>query len=279
MSQYIEERLEIRNEQARTSIILSLIVLNAVMLGGGAWLSFYLAKRTLLPIRQAMEKQNQFVSDASHELRTPLTALQTINEVALRKKQIDKGKARSVFSKNIDEIRRLHELTEMMLMLSQAEDARATDDEDIQADGLLHAVMIELAESARAKKIALYADAPAESLLHVPAAPLRQVLVILGDNTIKYSPPDSSVTFGVTQTARGAAIAVADSGVGIAKQDVSRLFDRFYRADTARTRSDVSGYGLGLSIAKAVCDREGWSIAVESQEGIGSTFTVEVPTP
>lgn len=269
------QQVDARDQEARQSAFVSLAVLNLVMLAGGTWFSFYLARRTLQPIKQAMDAQNQFIGDASHELRTPLTALQTTNQVALRKKHIDDAKAREVLSKNIVEIGKLRNLAESLLSLVHSEQ-RVVTSEVVRLDELACDVAASLSSVADTKQITV--DVTAESQkLTTDAAILAQILTILTDNAIKYSPEDSTVTIGSKAENGSIKLFVRDQGIGITPNDQTHIFDRFFRADTARTRTEASGHGLGLAIAKAQIERLHGSITVESEPGKGSTFWVNLP--
>lgn len=261
-------RLEQRNRETRGSVIVSLIVLNGVMLLIGYWLSVLLARRTLAPIERAMRAQVQFVSDASHELRTPLTALMTTNEVALRKKTLDEKKARAVFQRNIDEVEKLRELTDNLLQLTQV-DNQQIEKQAVDMAELIRDTVDRYQPVADKKQLAL--DMQVVSVTHVVAvAAVTQILGTLIDNAIKYSPPGSTVVIRLD----GQTLSVVDQGIGIAKQDQAKIFDRFYRSDEARTRGHNSGYGLGLAIAKAVADKNGYQLSVKSEAGQGSTFSL-----
>ena len=261
-------RLERRNSETRGSVVMSLIVLNGVMLLVGYWLSMLLARRTLAPIERAMRAQVQFVSDASHELRTPLTALMTTNEVALRKKTLDEKKARVVFQRNIDEVEKLHELTDNLLQLTQV-DNQQIEKQAVDMAELIRDIVDRYQPVADKKQVALDVQVP--SVNHVVAvAAVMQILGTLVDNAIKYSPPGSTVVIRLD----GQTLSVVDQGIGIAKQDQAKIFDRFYRSDEARTRGRGSGYGLGLAIAKAVADKNGYQLSVKSELGQGSTFSL-----
>ena len=261
-------RLERRNSETRGSVVMSLIVLNGVMLLVGYWLSMLLARRTLAPIERAMRAQVQFVSAASHELRTPLTALMTTNEVALRKKTLDEKKARVVFQRNIDEVEKLHELTDNLLQLTQV-DNQQIEKQAVDMAKLVRDTVDRYQPVADKKRVAL--DMQVVSVTHVVAvAAVAQILGTLIDNAIKYSPLGSTVVIRLG----GQTLSVVDQGIGIAKQDQAKIFDRFYRSDEARTRGRGSGYGLGLAIAKAVADKNGYQLSVKSELGQGSTFSL-----
>lgn len=261
-------RLEQRNSETRGSVIVSLIVLNGVMLLVGYWLSLLLARRTLAPIERAMRAQVQFVSDASHELRTPLTALMTTNEVALRKKTLDEKKARAVFRRNIDEVEKLRELTDNLLQLTQV-DNQQIEKQAVDMAELIRDTVDRYQPVADKKQVVLDMQVP--SVTHVAAvAAVTQILGTLIDNAIKYSLSGSTVVIRLD----GQTLSVVDQGIGIAKQDQAKIFDRFYRSDEARTRGHGSGYGLGLAIARAVADKNGYQLSVKSEAGQGSTFSL-----
>lgn len=261
-------RLERRNSETRGSVVMSLIVLNGVMLLVGYWLSMLLARRTLAPIERAMRAQVQFVSDASHELRTPLTVLMTTNEVALRKKTLDEKKARAVFQRNIDEVEKLRELTDNLLQLTQV-DNQQIEKQAVDMAKLVRDTVDSYQPVADEKQVALDVQVP--SVTHtVTVTAVTQILGTLIDNAIKYSPPGSTVVIRLD----GQTLSVVDQGIGIAKQDQAKIFDRFYRSDEARTRGRGSGYGLGLAIAKAVADKNGYQLSVKSEPDQGSTFSL-----
>lgn len=264
----LNRRLERRNSETRGSVVMSLIVLNGVMLLIGYWLSLLLARRTLAPIERAMRAQVQFVSDASHELRTPLTALMTTNEVALRKKMLDEKKVRAVFQRNIDEVEKLRKLTDNLLQLTQV-DNQQIEKQAVDMAKLVRDTVDRYQPVADKKQVAL--DMQVVSVTHVVAVvAVTQILGTLIDNAIKYSPPGSTVVIRLD----GQTLSVVDQGIGIAKKDQAKIFDRFYRSDEARTRGHSSGYGLGLAIAKAVADKNGYQLSVKSELGQGSTFSL-----
>lgn len=261
-------RLEQRNSETRGSVIISLAALNGVMLLIGYWLSLLLARRTLAPIERAMRAQVQFVSDASHELRTPLTALMTTNEVALRKKTLDEKKVRAVFQRNIDEVEKLRKLTDNLLQLTQV-DNQQIEKQAVDMAELIRDIVDRYQPVANKKQVAL--DMQVVSVTHVVAVvAVTQILGTLIDNAVKYSSSGSTVVIRLD----GQTLSVVDQGIGIAKQNQAKVFDRFYRSDEARTRGHGSGYGLGLAIARAVADKNGYQLSVKSELGQGSTFSL-----
>lgn len=268
-------RLEQRNRETRGSVIMSLAVLNGVMLLVGYWLSVMLARRTLVPIERSIEQQAQFVSDASHELRTPLAALLLVNEVALRKSTLTEKKARHVLGQNVAEIKKLTELSNSLLDLAKSEQTM-TEPELVNPASLIQEVAAQCAPAARAKQVTISCPKfTHNALLHASA--VRQIVAIFVDNAIKYVPPQNGkVNVRVNCKKHALEFTVRDNGTGIAPRDQKHIFERFYRADTARTRTDVSGHGLGLAIAKSLADRCGYTIRVKSQPPNGAEFTLVV---
>ena len=273
-------RLEQRNRETRGSVIMSLAALNGVMLLVGYWLSLLLARKTLAPIERSIEQQAQFVSDASHELRTPLAALLLVNEVALRKSTLTEKKARQVLSQNVAEIEKLTELSNSLLDLAKSEQA-VSKPELVNPATLIEEVVTQLTPTAQAKQVTIsYKNRGFAHDMLLQTNAVRQILAIFMDNAIKYAPPKNgevNVIAWVNRKKHALEFAVKDNGPGIAPGDQKHIFERFYRADAARTRTDVSGRGLGLAIAKSLADRCGYAIRVKNQPPNGAEFTLVVP--
>lgn len=273
-------RLERRNSETRGSVIVSLVTLNLALLLIGYWLSLLLARKTLVPIERSIGQQAQFVSDASHELRTPLAALLLSNEVALRKSALNEAKARQVLSQNVAEIKKLTELSNSLLDLAKSEGAM-TDSELVNPATLIEEVVTRFTPAAQAKRVKLVCDDQSLACdVPLQTNAVRQILAIFVDNAIKYAPPKNgevNVIAWVNRKKHALEFAVRDNGPGIAPGDQKHIFERFYRADTARTRTGVSGHGLGLAIAKSLADRCSYTIRVNSQPPNGAEFTLVVP--
>lgn len=271
-------RLEQRNSETRGSVIISLVVLNGVMLLVGYWLSLLLARRTLEPIERSIEQQAQFVSDASHELRTPLSALLLNNEVALRKPTLTDKKARQVLGQNVAEIKKLTELSNSLLDLAKSEQTM-TEPELVNPATLIEEVVTRFTPAAQVKWVKLvYDNQSPTGDVPLQANAVRQILAIFMDNAIKYAPPkNGEVALQARLKKNTLEFIVKDNGPGIAPGDQKHIFERFYRVDAARTRTGVSGHGLGLAIAKSLADRCGYTIRIKSQPPNGAEFTLVVP--
>ena len=271
-------RLEQRNRETRESVVVSLAVLNGVMLLVGYWLSLLLARRTLAPIERSIEQQAQFVSDASHELRTPLSALLLNNEVALRKPTLTDKKARQVLGQNVAEIKKLTELSNSLLDLAKSEQTM-TEPELVNPATLIEEVVTRFTPAAQVKWVKLvYDNQSPTGDVPLQTNAVRQILAIFVDNAIKYAPPkNGEVALQARLKKNTLEFIIKDNGLGIAPGDQKHIFERFYRADTARTRTDVSGHGLGLAIAKSLANHCGYTIRVKSQPPNGTEFTLVVP--
>ncbi len=271
-------RLEQRNSETRGSVIISLVVLNGVMLLVGYWLSLLLARRTLEPIERSIEQQAQFVSDASHELRTPLSALLLNNEVALRKPTLTDKKARQVLGQNVAEIKKLTELSNSLLDLAKSEQTM-TEPELVNPATLIEEVVTRFTPAAQVKWVKLvYDNQSPTGDVPLQTNAVRQILAIFVDNAIKYAPPkNGEVALQARLKKNTLEFIIKDNGLGIAPGDQKHIFERFYRADAARTRTGVSGHGLGLAIAKSLANHCGYTIRVKSQPPNGTEFTLVVP--
>ncbi len=232
----------------------------------------------LVRLEVAVLKLKQFTADASHELRGPLTVSRTIAEVALRQPGVD-AISREAFCEIIEESATAAILLEQMLELARADSEptgfilEPVDIAAIIADGCAAASTL----GAR-KGIEIRFEPGTQStpdiLGHAPS--LRRLLWILLDNALKYTRSSGRIHVSLESTATHTLLRVEDQGIGIAPEDIPRIFDRFYRADPSR--SQVEGSGLGLSIAKWIAETHHAEIRVASREGEGSTFTVAFPT-
>lgn len=258
----------------RNRLKLNLALYNIAVLAVGGGLSYFLARRTLAPIEEVLQMQKRFAGDASHELRTPLTAMQSEIEVALRDPDLSKPAAVKLLKSNLEEVAKLKALSEGLLTL-------ATAGKDIPRQRVsLKAVSAEATRQVarRAKERQINIESSAEAIeVAGNHQQILNLLSILLDNSIKYSPKGSQVKLSVLAKDKQALITVVDHGIGIAQKDLPHIFERFYRADTARSRGCHEGYGLGLAIANKIVDLHRGTIDVKSEPGKGSTFRVRLP--
>lgn len=271
----IRSLVDERFNQTREALLVRLIWINLGTLLFGSIVSYFLARWSLRPIEESMEAQTQFVSDASHELRTPLTVLQTTNEIALRKQKLPAAEARELISHNVEEVKKLRDLSNTLLDLLKNSNEPAqlglVDLQDAVSEAMSSVVVI-----AQGKDITIEDTVP-KLQAHTNKALLARIVAVLLDNAVKYSKRDGQVVISASQAGKKVLLHVTDQGIGIRASDLPLIFRRFYRADKSRSSADVQGYGLGLSIADKIATQLGAKLTVKSTPGRGSTFTVELP--
>ena len=229
----------------------------------------------LASIEQAYYAQQRFVADASHELRAPLTAIQANLELVRRRPDLPAAERIEALDEAAHEADRLTRLVADLLALARADAGVALRRDVVDLD----AVILDSFHTARA----LAHDRTLKLDTFVPAQTcgdedrLRQLVLILLDNALKYTPPGGAVTLGLQQVGESVEISVRDTGVGIAPADLPHVFERFYRADPARGR-DAGGTGLGLAIAKWIVEQHQGTIGIESIPGQGTQVAVRLPS-
>jgi len=294
-----ESGTEVERELASQSISRlrwQLVALDGVIIVAVGALGFWYARRTLRPIRELYGAQKRFVADASHELRTPLAIMKADFEVALRDEaggQVpprDSGEAggqvpagqtdelREALGSGLEEVDRMSAIVDDLLLLSRIdahqEELRFAPVDLVElvrgtAEGMRNIgekVGVAVAVTAPSGAVTATADAT-----HLERA-LRNVL----RNAIEHSSPGGGVNVALTVAGDAAVVRVTDQGVGIAAADLDHVFDRFYRADSSRSR-DRGGSGLGLAIARWIVERHGGAITAESTQGKGTTMALHVP--
>jgi signal transduction histidine kinase len=238
---------------------------------------FFLAGRALRPIGAAMDRQRAFVADASHELRTPLSLIRANAELLQRHSEQAVRANMPALNDIIRETDGLSTLVSQMLTLAKA-DAETTP--FVFTEVALHHLVEDVGKQVRmlTDKKGLQLDVRVDGPVRVRGdeVRLRELLLILLDNAIKFT--DAAGTVELTLEADGgkAVLRVRDSGSGIPPEALPHVFDRFYRADKARSQAE-GGAGLGLAIAKWIVESHRGSIGVDSHPGTGTTFTVELP--
>ena len=263
--------------EARNRIIINLILINLGILfvSGGA--GYFLAGRTLKPIQDMIDDQHRFITDASHELRTPLTSLKTTIEVNLREKHLTSAQMKEVLRSNLEEIQVMQTLTDDLILLAQYQKPQDVMIDIVESTDIISAAVSQVKALANAKSIRL-STAGENILFQGDKKNIQTLLVIILENAIKYSPEKTTVTLSVKKRDGKIKFQIKDEGIGIAREDIPHIFDRFYRAEKARSRSSANGYGLGLSIAKKIVGLHHGTIHVSSQADTGSVFTITLPT-
>ncbi len=226
-------------------------------------------------IERSYNSQKQFVSDASHELRTPIAVLQGYINMLKRWGKSDPEVLDEGINAIAQETESMKELVESLLFLAR-HDKKTLMMEMESFDAL--DVLTELhREAAMVTPADTFVLAPAVSCpMEGDRSMVKQVMRILCDNAVKYTPAGGIVTLSLERRPGWVTLSVADNGPGISQEDLPRIFDRFYRADAAR-RSENGGHGLGLSIARIIVMAHGGKLRVRSKVGVGSTFYVDLP--
>jgi two-component system OmpR family sensor kinase len=223
-------------------------------------------------LQESFSQIQQFSADASHELRTPLTIMRGEIEVALRRKRLPTP-TRELLTSVHDELVRLSSIVESLMILIKTESGRlAFQFSDIALDEMIRELMEDTQVLASTKKISVESLQLDHVTIRGDAARLKQLILNLIENAIKYTPQRGTITFAVMREANEAVVSISDTGIGIPKRDLQKVFDRFYRV-----KSDGSGSGLGLAIAKWIAEAHHGTIRVSSREKKGSTFTVSLP--
>ncbi|MEP7204990.1 MAG: ATP-binding protein [Candidatus Saccharibacteria bacterium] len=259
--------------EASDRILMGLVYANFLILATGGIGSFLLARRTLRPIQEAHESQSRFTSDASHELRTPLATMKAEIEVALRDPRSTKQDLQEILLSNLEEVEKLSRLSEMLLNLSRLEHDK------------LERTAIDLADITK-NVVQLHKQPPGRITIKTIGHPLvegneaaiAELVSILVDNSLKYSPDDSLVSITLSRHNHHARFEITNTGSGIEAATLPRIFDRFYRADTARTNGHKKGYGLGLALAKKIVELHNGELSASSAPNHTTTFTVLLPS-
>lgn len=281
---FIQELEQIRDSQLEESnnrIKLNLIYFNLLILVFSSVGSYFFAKKTLKPIEKAVEAQNRFAADASHELRTPLTAMRTEAEVNLRDKNLNLDDAKKLLQSNLEEIDKLEYLSSALLKLAKFDEGNKADFKKVSLKKVIKESVNKINKLANQRSVEItchYKQIKRSDNLYIKGdqQSLSELLIILLDNAIKYSPEKSKVKILVAKKNNYIEIKISDQGIGIKESDIPYIFNRFYRADLSRSKEKVDGYGLGLSIAKRILEIHGGTIAVKSKSGAGSTFIVSL---
>ena len=257
----------------------------AFVLGGGAGAAvlltaigaLLLSARALQPVQQSWQRQQSFVADASHELRTPLAIMRADAEVLLRAPARSVEENRDLVEDIISEADRLNILVSDMLLLVRLDTGRLPLQRvEFDARAMIDDVAAQSRRLYDDKGITVVSGGAAELPVVADHEQLLQVLRILVDNAQHHMPDGGRIQLWCRGDGSQVSLEVADTGVGISAEDLPHVFDRFYRADRARTRGR-GGAGLGLAIARGIVEAHGGRLRVQSEPGKGTTATIELP--
>jgi signal transduction histidine kinase len=259
------------SENTLDSVESDLILADIIILIVTAGLSFILAGKTLKPIQLSVEAQKAFASNASHELRTPLAVMRNDIEVYLRNNSPTKELIKTTMSSNLEEISRMSNIVEDLLLLARSDNKTSIEKKDIDINALVKKMVERMKSLADSKDI---------KLTYIPSGPfvikgvqdsLERMLLNILQNSIDHTPKGGSITAKVEKCEPQVVIYITDTGSGIAPDKLPHIFKRFYKGDAA------NGTGLGLSIVKGIVDQHGGVISIESTLGKGTKVIVKLP--
>ena len=229
-------------------------------------------------LKQVDQIRREFVANVSHELRTPLSILRGYIEVLLDEPETPREELARILSIMERHSKRLQRLVDDLLSLAQLESSQATLElSAVRVDELFNNLIRDWKEKLAAKNLKVIVDLTPEALtLHADGTRLEEVLYNLLDNAVKFSRENGEIYLRATRLGSDMVLSVADNGLGIGKEHLSRIFERFYRADKARSR-ELGGTGLGLAIVKHIAQLHGGRVEAESELGRGTTIRVVLP--
>jgi signal transduction histidine kinase len=263
-------------------LLQSLLGSSLILLLSAALAGQFAAAKALIPIKQSFETQRQFVTDASHELRTPLSVIQASLDVLDQQDGAHlSGLSSQILADLKVEVRRMARLVGNLLTLARADSGVLEIlKEHFDLRSLAELVIRSLINLANQNSITIHLSGPDTIPIYADKDRLAQLLYILLENGIKYTPQGGTITVNInpstSKKTQGITIIIQDTGIGLTPEDREQIFKRFYRVDKSRSR-DVTGFGLGLSIAAWIVAVHGGTIDVKSESGVGSTFTVFIP--
>lgn len=228
-------------------------------------------------LQAGFDRITRFTADASHELRTPIALLRARTEVLLRRPR-SAEEYRAAHVANLEELERTSALVEELMLLARSDaGAESLNFADLDLSGFVRATAAASRPLAEAKGLEWSVSVPPSPVqVEADEHALRKLLLVLIDNAVKYTPPPGSIHIALEASNGSAILSIRDTGIGIADDDLPKIFDRFYRADPAR--GSAGGAGLGLSIGQWIVHRHGGTIGAKSVLSKGSVFSVTLAT-
>ncbi len=260
-------------DQARQNIVTMLFYANVAVLCVATIAGYLWSRRILAPIEHAHEAQSRFTSDASHELKTPLAIMKTELEVILADPQAKKSDYREILESNLEEVDRLSDLSNTLLQLAKLEYSEL----EWRKFNITETVDVAIRSFGdRGERIDVQAMKKLP-LVEANPASVTELVVLLIDNALKYSPDDSRVTIAIRRRTRAVELSVTNTGKGIGPERLPYIFSRFYRLDSSRKQRTEPSYGLGLPLAKKIVELHHGELTATSQPDVFTTFTVRLP--
>jgi signal transduction histidine kinase len=262
----IDDQTRLLNQYLMGLIGISLIVLLLVGI-----LSWWFAGNSLIPAQRSLEEQQAFIANASHELRTPLTLIRSSTEMASR--SIPEGEPKQLLNDVMKDVDYMSRMVEDLLLMSRLDNKRLTINRKSVSVNMLFADIQNQAQMISGGDIVHSKLLDQDVKVMADPDRLRQVLLILLDNAIQYTPKDGIIQLGAEISRKQVAIIFEDSGYGISADDLPHIFERFYQV-APYNETKNRGAGLGLSLAKSLIEMQHGHIQVQSQPGVGTRFTI-----
>lgn len=258
-------------------LALTLAGVGLVALAAFLVISVFFSRWALRPVDRAWQQQRQFVADASHDLKTPLTVILANTSILLEHPERSIASQSQWIESTQHEAGQMQGLVGDLLLLAQIDEGgTAPAMEKLDATDLVEGELLQFESVAFERSISLNSQIDPNMNVRGNAARLRKLVGTLLDNACKYADDGGTVDVTLRRKARQVELSVRNTGFAITAEDLPHVFDRFYRADKARTRDD-SGYGLGLAIAHAIAEEHGGTLTAASDEETGTTFTLTLP--
>ena len=259
-----------------TNLIYTFAVVGSVMLIALYFTSRFFANRSIRPVKEAFDKQKQFIADASHELKTPLAIINTNTDVLLSNPEDTIHNQAKWLHYIKSETERMARLTSDLLYLTQMDDSKTNMIfTRFNISDAVENIMLTMEAVIFEKNVSLDYEIEPELTVHGNIEQIKQVVMILLDNAVKYTNPKGSMSISLKKQHNEVILSVTNTGEGIAPEHLTRIFDRFYRTDSSRARKQ-GGYGLGLAIAKSIIEQHKGRIYAKSVVGESTTFYVHL---
>lgn len=239
------------------------------------FISIYLTNKTIKPIKESFEKQKEFIANASHELKTPLTIIRTNTSLVLSNSR-ETVESQSKWLNYINnQIERMAKLIDEMLSLAKLDTGKELENFTVfDISKLINNVLLTFEAVLFENNIELSSNIEEDITIKGDRESIKKVFSILLDNAIKYTNKNGKIDVELIKDKNKIKLKIKNTGEGIKKEDLDKIFERFYRVDTSRAR-DTGGYGLGLSIAKSIVESHNGKIYAESNIGKDTTFIIE----
>jgi two-component system sensor histidine kinase CiaH len=260
-----------------TNLIYTFSLVGLIMLIVIFFTSRFFANRSIAPVKEAFLKQKQFIADASHELKTPLAVINTNADVLLANSEDTIDNQAKWLHRIKSETERMKTLTNDLLYLTEMDDSRASMIyTNFNGSDAIESVILTMEAVVFEKDISLTYEIEPNLNLHGNSEQIKQVVMILLDNAIKYTNAKGAISLTFKKHHHEHLLTVTNTGEGISSEHLARIFDRFYRADTSRSRKQ-GGYGLGLAIAKSIVEQHKGKIYAKSVPHEVTSFYVQLP--